>query len=608
MNNCKPFCLKAERVLLLVAALFITIVTSCSDGKELFSDEDRTSTDVWRTELPSDDERIDTDQDPQPKLPNVVFILADDIGWVDVGAAFRHITGEKNVVETPNLDRLATEGMMFTDSHTPSALCAPNRFSFMTGSNPYRSRPTGTWNATASTGLHYGASENSREDNPHRTIGDVLQAVGYKTGFFGKMHLGGDFYDKDGVLLRDLKASELRNIDFGRRFRNGLLDHGFDYTFSMPSGIQGPLYAYFENDTWTRVSDLVANEKIEGVDAANASFLKEWVRMEMFGNGGFIANGYGDSEFDTSEHGPILAHKARRFIINHISTYNSDVPFLLYYAAPAIHVPFTPSTAGIEADGATGLGKRSDFVFELDAQVGIILRTLDEFSLAENTIVVFTSDNGGWFADFDPVVAAGQRPTGPLREKKASLYEGGHRVPFIWRWGNGTENSSQIPPGSVCDEMVSTNDWVGTIMDIVGQEPEAFQQMDTTSLVPWLTGSIGSSEKRAHKYLHQRGRIVPKGEDGFGVHINDGKRWFYRRAKSDTPMELYNIDDDIGQISNLVAGFAGPADLPDGHPHRVRIEKAEAWFLAHDGPLDPSTTRTIPASGKGAEESGATKR
>lgn len=592
MNDCTPSLPKAEHALLVLFALLITIVTSCSDGEELPSDDEWTLTDVWHTKLPSDDDRRETDRDYQSKFPNVVFILADDLGWLDVGAAFRHITGEENVVETPNLDRLATEGMMFTDAHTPSALCAPSRFSFMTGSNPYRSRPAGTWNVTSSTGLHYGASENSREHNPHRTIGEELQTVGYKTGFFGKMHLGGDFYDKDGVLLRDLKASELHNIDFSRRFRNGLLDHGFDYTFAMPSGIQGPLYAYFENDTWTKVSDLVANEKIEGVNAADESFLKEWVMMERFGNGGFAVDGYGDSEFDTSEHGPILAHKARQFIINHIATYTSDVPFLLYYAAPAIHVPFTPSTEGIQAHGATGLGKRSDFVFDLDAQVGIILRTLDEFNLSENTIVVFSSDNGGAFTEKDPVLAAGQRPNGPLREKKASLYEGGHRVPFIWRWGNGTESSSKIPPGSVCDEMVSTNDWVGTIMEVVGLEPADLQHMDTTNLVPWLTRSVSSSTKRAHKYLHQRGRIVPGGEDGFGVHINDGARWFYRRATLETPMELYNIDDDIGQKNNLVAGFAGPSDLPDGNPHKARLEKAEAWFLAHDGPLDPSTTRT----------------
>ena len=211
----------------------------------------------------------------------------------------------------------------------------------MTGNYTQRSRPWGTWNRTASSAFHYGNANDDRIDNPHETIGTALKKKGYKTAYLGKMHFGGDFFDEDGNILRDQPNDQLGQIDFTKRFRNGLIDHGFDYTFVTPDGIQGPLYAYFENDQYIPISTFA--DDVDGVDVSGNSVLKEFTKGERVGNGEMIQVGYGDSEFDTSEHGPILAHFAQQFMEDHVQN-NNDSPFLLYYATPAIHVPLTPST------------------------------------------------------------------------------------------------------------------------------------------------------------------------------------------------------------------------------------------------------------------------
>lgn len=529
-------------------------------------------------------------------LPNIVFFLADDIGWADPGRYHENYSGNKAKVPTPNLDKLCDQGMMFLDAQLPAALCAPNRFSIMTGNYTQRSRPWGTWNRTASSAFHYGNTSNDRIDNPHETIGTALQKKGYKTAYFGKMHFGGDFFDEDGNILRDQPNDQLGQIDFTKRFRNGLLDHGFDYTFVTPDGIQGPLYAYFENDQYIPISTFA--DDVDGVDVSDNSVLKEFTKGERVGNGEMIQVGYGDSEFDTSEHGPILAHYAQQFMEEHVNN-DTDAPFLLYYATPAIHVPLTPSVEGIEAQGQSQIGPRADFVYDLDAQLGLLLKKLKELGIDNNTLVIFTSDNGGAVSGGQAQIAAGQDPNGPLRGKKMSIYEGGHRVPMIWKWGDGTDNGSIIPPSTKCEHLVSVMDWVASVIDLAGGEIAYDQHYDSISILPLLF-SEEPDDLPAPRNFH----FYSIG-DYRGVRMDDDQgKWFYKRVNVDGILELYEIINDLEQTTNLVDGYASIAEIPDNHPHKERIQLMENWFNAHKATTSPRTAEAYDYSIKNDEENG----
>nr|WP_238710663.1 sulfatase-like hydrolase/transferase [Oceanipulchritudo coccoides] len=522
-------------------------------------------------------------------LPNVIFFFADDIGWADVGRYHEHYADGVNQpsvapVPTPNMNRLCDEGMIFTDAQLPAALCAPNRFCVMTGNYTHRSRPWGTWDRDSNTAFHYGDAVDDRIDNPHRTVGTILQEAGYRTAFFGKMHFGGDFFDSAGAIIRPSNA-DLDQIDYTRQFRNGLLDHGFDYTFATPDGIQGPVYAYFENDLYRPISSFAYD--IDGVDVSGYSILQHFLDGDLVGNGEMIQDGYGDSEFDTSEHGVILSHFAAEFIADHEANH-VDKPFLVYYAAPAIHVPHTPSSSGIEAAGATGLGSRADFIYDLDQQLGRLLDKLEALGIADNTLIIVSSDNGGYPGingnGGDGMVDAGQWPNGPFRGNKGSVYEGGHRVPFIWKWGDGTEPGSVIPPGKSSDQLVSVIDWVASMVDLTGGALPDDQNYDSASLLPLVFSGQPDLEAPVrtihHYFFHNNNQRA--------VRMNDAEgKWFLKRT---SPIELYDLATDLDQSDNLIEGFSSFGDIPESHPHKARIDAMNAWYNAHNNSYSPRST------------------
>jgi len=519
----------------------------------------------------------------RPVRPNIVFILADDAGIADVGRYHTHFTGTEPAFPTPHLNRLFDQGMAFTDSQLPAALCAPNRFSIMTGSYPFRSRPTGTWNRTATSAFHFGQQADDRIDRPHRTVGSALQSAGYRTAFFGKMHFGGDFVDQEGRPVRNLAHGELKRIDFSQRFRNGLLDHGFDYTFATPDGIQGPFYLYFENDRYLPVSDFA--DQIPEVADGPPSELRSFAKGERVGLGEMIQEGFGDSRFDTSEHGPILSHFASRFIDDHLANH-PDTPFLVFYATPAIHEPLTPEAA---LAGASVLDLRADFVMDLDRQVGRLLETLERHGILEETLIIFTSDNGGGIKGGEAMIAAGQHPNGPFRGVKGQIYEGGHRVSFIWKWGDGTPEGSVIPPGKVSDQLVSVLDWVPTVIQLAGGELPEDQHLDATGLLPLLLSETPDAKAPVRRWHWYRGDIV---HPRYGVRMDDGEgQWVYIRPNPQTAMELYNLRGDLSQTTNLTEGFRTAGDLPETHPQRERVLMMEHWFREHNRTNAP---RTVP--------------
>ena len=624
-------------------------------------------------------------------LPNIIFIFVDDMGVGDVGHYHDYFidqglitnthfnysgTTPETVIQTPNMDRICEEGMIFTDAQLPASLCAPNRFCVLTGNNTVRSREFGTWGHTESSGLNYESSRGGlnskpmtyevnnqtisildsngniangslngfgdRRNNPHDTIGDILQSAGYHTAFFGKMHIGADFYDWDGDVLRynffNNNPNAYDAYDFGRKFDQGMLDHGFDYTFVSPDGIQGKLYMYFENDLYkpisdfdqavenwwpgsmninaqgntsvlryfnaTRYSNTNLNNPVSGTFSANSVYDDKNRLITSAGTselvndyGELLAKGYGDSRFDTSEHGPVLAYHAVKYIESRVAT-TPNQPFMLFYAAPAIHTPITPS---LHARGSTELGPRCDFVVDLDQQIGKILDSLDALGISDNTLVILSSDNGGTLANKARLETSNrQHPSGPWRGTKSSIYEGGHRVPFALKWGDGSSDGSVIMPGAVCDHHVSVIDVAASLIDLTGQAITSDQHQDSISLLPFLMSEAPNSIdpiRKEHFYVINKGILNQSAR-----YDENGNQWLLVFDNNGSDLELYNLAIDPGQETDLISGYSTVASVPSDNYYKSILDTMQAWYLAHDSALDARSQPAIDFDVNGVEE------
>ena len=476
----------------------------------------------------------DLDAGKKEKLPNVVFILADDIGYGDIGCY-----GGK--VPTPNIDKLAAQGMLFTDAHTPAALCAPSRFSMLTGSNPSRaSKPSGAWNVNFPSIFKdpTGLTKAGRKI----TVGEVMQNAGYKTAFFGKSHLGGDIRDKGGKIIR--KKDLISTMDFSRGVHKSINEYGFDYSYFLPSGIQHAPFAFFENGDFA---------PFDPQKPADNRSVKMWTngKYEMPNGISKIVEhtpkkpGVGDVDYNSSQTGIMLVSKAIGFIDDHLQKNGKNKPFMMYYASQAIHVPHTPpndfdgddTEINEKVRGMTG-GVTSDYVYELDLQVGKILQKIEEEGLTDNTIVFFTSDNGA----LKPNVCDYGNPehdnNGDLRGHKSEIYEGGHRVPFIVKW------PGKVKEGLVSEELILSQDWVATMYEMTKQNMQEDQAMDCVSLLSLITGKSKTNAPLHPFMLFQGGN--PK-----DLAIREGE-WVLILDRQKEPRELYNLKTDLKQEVNLV--------------------------------------------------------
>ncbi|MCD6202190.1 MAG: arylsulfatase [Bacteroidales bacterium] len=507
------------------------------------------------------------------KLSNVVFILADDIGYGDLGTYGGNLP-------TPNLDRLASEGMRFTDAHAPAALCAPSRFSMLTGCYPYRSyKAGGAWNINNPSIFSdpYGHTKAGHLI----TVGEIMQKAGYRTAFFGKSHLGGDIRDKNGVLIR--KQGEINRMDFSKGIHNAINEYGFDYSFFLASGIQHEPFAFFENGIFSPF------DQRKPADNRSTRLWKNgrYVLVSDNGISEIVEHknkpGIGDVDYNSSQTGIMLLNKALNFIDNHLSQNRIKGeyrPFLLYFASQAIHVPHTPpkdydgdpGEINEQVEGVTG-GPTGDMVYELDMQVGKILQKLEDEGLTDNTIVFFTSDNGALWPRVCDYGNIEHDNNGPLRGYKASVYEGGHRVPFIVKW------PGHVKPGTVSDELILAQDWVAAMYELTGQNMEEDQAMDCSSLLPLITGKRKSGKPLHPFVLYQAGYAY----DGA---IREGN-WVLTVNRDNKATELYNLKNDLAQENNLI-------EYPE---YRKLIDRLHAKFLKYndhiDETLEPRTTKAF---------------
>ncbi|MDZ8120425.1 sulfatase family protein [Pontiella agarivorans] len=390
--------------------------------------------------------------------PNIVLIMADDLGLGDISHHVRTFQNKTPVVETPNIDALAQQGLWFTDGHSATALCSPTRYCVMSGNNNYRSyAPWGVWGTFRETAFRDGEV----------TLGSVVKTAGYQTGFIGKWHLGGDFLDrKTGELYRGADRDNPESqVDLSRFVGHGPKFCGFDYDFTLPCGIQGPIYLAYENEQWYPIKQ---DSEIVFMNNENAIHPKDLTSK------GF---GFGDSNWDTRNIGDLISRKAVDFIDEKAK---KDAPFFLYYCSPMVHVPHCPPDEfdGVKVNGATP-SRHMDMIVELDLQVKRIVDALKANGVYKNTLLVFTSDNGGLQVDPE-TMATRHRSNGGWAGCKNSPLEGGHRVPFFALW------PGHIQPG-VSSEFISNTDMLATFAALVGTPVPKNEAQDSNNLLPLLT-------------------------------------------------------------------------------------------------------------------------
>lgn len=449
--------------------------------------------------------------------PNIVVIMADDLGLGDVSFHVRSIQNQQPVVETPALDALASQSLWFTDGHSATALCAPTRYAVMSGNNNYRSyAPAGVWST-------FGETAFKKSD---ATLGTVVRDAGYQTGFIGKWHLGGDFrIPGSEEIYRGKKDGDLTGkVDMTQMISGGPKDCGFGYDFTTPCGIQGPIYLLYENQTWSPLADdsrIVFLNKDNAIDPKNITDK---------------GPGLGDSNWNARQLGKLLSAKAVDFIEKAAA---DDEPFFLYYCSPMVHLPHCPPDDfdGKEIKDQTPT-RHLDMILDLDMQVKRMVDALKAAGEFDNTLIVVTSDNGG-LAD-KPASKHGHYSNGGWNGNKNSPLEGGHRVPFFAVW------PGQIQPGTT-GELAVNQDLVATLAALVGTDIPEGQAMDSNNLLPLLTGK-GTFRQR-EVFVQQAGskhEVMIRRMPWKLIIQSNPKRTSFE------PKALFNLREDPREDTNLI--------------------------------------------------------
>ncbi len=466
--------------------------------------------------------------DKKQPLPNIVLINADDLGYGDLGCyGATHL-------QTPNIDQLAKDGRMFTDAHSASAVCSPSRYALITGEYPVRQG-----NLYSPIFLEHKLVIDTQKE----TIASVLKKAGYATACIGKWHLG---------------FGNTEPVDWNKPLTPGPNELGFDYYYGVPVVNSHPPFVYVENH---HVVGFAEDDPFVYGKKAKTKEVFEKMNLDAIGGADKAHELYVDEEVGTH-----LKEKALAWM-----KAQTDEPFFLYYAPTNIHHPFTPAPQFV---GTSKCGLYGDFVHELDWIVGEVMQTLEDMGVAENTLVIFTSDNGGMFnATGQKAWGQGHRLNGDLLGFKFDAWEGGHRIPFIVRW------PGQTKAGSVSDQLICNVDMLATFAALSNQSLDEGQGQDSKNMLEAITGGTNKQLRnevllaainRAHLAIRkdQWMYIGAQGGGGFaskkpGAHAFGGPAavTFTGRANSDIengkikkdapPAQLYNLETDMAQTTNL---------------------------------------------------------
>jgi arylsulfatase A len=409
--------------------------------------------------------------------PNIVFILCDDLGYGDV----RCLNPQRGKIATPHADRLASQGMIFTDAHSSSAVCTPTRYGIMTGRYNWRTR--------LQAGVLGGFSP-ALIAADRLTVPKFLKQHGYTTAAIGKWHLGMTMPARQGVKFTDaIQPGGADQLHAEQRIADGPTTRGFDYYFGISASLDMPPFVFIENDRFT--------------EAPTAT--KQWLRKGPAG-----------PSFEAVDVLPALTRKAVEFIGK------TKSPFFLYLPLASPHTPI------------------GDFVMQTDAALGEIMAALDKAGIADNTLLIFTSDNGcSPAAGTAELENKGHFASGNRRGYKADIYDGGHRIPFLARW------PVKVKAGATTDQLVCLADLMATCADILGAKLPDNAGEDSVSILPALRGE---SYPRAVVHHSINGSFAIR-EGRWKLELCRGSGGWSKGDDTD-PIQLYDMSKDVGERAN----------------------------------------------------------
>ena len=471
------------------------------------------------------------------KIPNIVLILADDMGPGEPS----HAGG---IIPTPTLDRMAKEGMRFTDAHTTSSVCTPTRYGILTGRYNWRSR--------LKRGVLFNATDKALMDPKRLNLPNFMKKAGYHTGCVGKWHLGADFEraPKNAKPEKSKRGASWQ-VDYSKPFKNGPVDVGFDEAFFILSSLDMAPYLYLRNN------------KAISLPTVNKGFPhNEYNKYQRIGAAAV--------DFKASECLADWAAESRDYVKRRAKD-KKKKPFFLYLPLTSPHTPITP--------GAKFKGKYpqyswyADFMAETDWVVGQVLEQLKESGLDDETMVIFTSDNGfAPYVKIPKMIDAGYRPSGSFRGAKATIYEGGHRVPFLVRW------PGKVKAGSVNSTTICTTDFFATFADLLGRKDDVPDNAaeDSFSFFPCLNGA--QEPIRPFTIHHSISGVfaIRKGDWKLILNKGAGGGWAGSWETTKTTakfVQLYDIKEDPGETKNL----------EDAHPDVVNELVDDLANAFHDG-------------------------
>lgn len=465
--------------------------------------------------------------------PNIVYVLCDDLGYGDL-----RCLNPAGKIPTPNFDRLAAEGMALTDVHSGSSVCTPTRYGILTGRYSWRSR--------LQQGVLGGLSPPLIDE--HRlTVARLLQQHGYYTACIGKWHLGMEWQrlaEKDVSELSIETPDQVWNVDYAKPYRRGPNAVGFDYYFGISASLDMVPYTFLEND---RVTVLPTVDKV---------FPLMLGRPESLTRKGPAA-----PEFEAADVLPELIRQAVDLIRRRAAAARQGQPFFLYLPLASPHTPILPTEAW---QGKSGLNPYADFVMETDAGLGEVWKALDELELADNTLVIVTSDNGcSPQAKYEELLPKGHNPSHVFRGHKADIFDGGHRIPFLVRW------PGKVRAGSQSDQVLCLTDLMATCADLLDAELPPDAGVDSVSFLPVLLGTAEQPVREAVVHHSINGSFAIRQGRWKLALCGDSGGWSAPRpgtpAAGGLPLvQLYDLESDIGETKNVQSEFPEVVDRLTG--------------------------------------------